>query len=409
MADSPTRTAGTPTRPACPVSLPTAREHALDPPRRFAELREESPITRLALPDGTEGWLVTDYELACDVLADQRFSARQDLRVPPGGQEPPPPAAPGFFVRMDAPEHTRYRRHLAGQFTRRRMALLEPRVAEIAEEYAERMAAGGAPADLVRDYALPVPSLVVCELLGVPYAERDRFQRDTAVAFDVEQPAERVTAALSDLSAFLADLVRSRSRSPREDLVSGLLGTGDLTEEEVTAMTFLLLVAGHETTASMLSLGVFALLTGPAGWRGALTGPDRRRSERVVDELLRHLTIMQFGAMRVAREDLEVRGERVRAGEAVVVSLAAANRDPRAFPEPDALDPDRERPMHLAFGVGAHHCLGHQLARMELRIGYGALFRRLPDLRLAVAPRNVRMRDASAVYGVQSLPVAWGA
>lgn len=401
MADAPTPS-------ACPVSLPTAREHALDPPPRFAELRERSPITRLALPDGTEGWLVTDYELACDVLVDQRFSARQDIRVPPPGQAPAPPAAPGFFVRMDAPEHTRYRRRLAGQFTRRRMLLLESRIGEIAEEHVERMLSAGAPADLVADYALPLPSLVICELLGVPYGERERFQRDAAVAFDVGQPRERVSAALADLNAFLAELVRRKRREPGEDLLSGLLDAPDLTDEEVAAMAFLLLVAGHETTASMLALGAFALLTHPGPWRGALTGTDPKPMARLVDELLRYLTIMQFGAMRVAREDLEVRGERVRAGEAVVVSLSAANRDPRAFPGPDVLDPGRERPMHLAFGLGAHHCLGHQLARTELRLGYGTLFRRIPDLRLAVPPHSVRMRDTSAVYGVHSLPVSWG-
>jgi cytochrome P450 len=393
----------------CPVNLPTVREHALDPPPEFAELRERSLLARLAFPDGTEGWLVTDYELACEVLVDQRFSARQDLRTPPEGQAPPPPAAPGFFVRMDAPEHTRYRRHLVGQFTRRRMLRLEPRVAAIAEEHVDRMLAEGAPADLVADYALPLPSLVVCELLGVPYGERVRFQRDTAVAFDVGRSPAQVSAAMTDLNAFLADLVRRKRREPGEDLISGLLEAPDLTDDEVAAMAFLLLVAGHETTASMLALGAFTLLTRPGRlWRDTLAGADPRLVDPVVDELLRYLTIMQFGAMRVVREDLETRGERLRAGEAVVVSLAAANRDPRAFPEPDELRPDGERPMHLAFGLGAHHCLGHQLARLELRLGYGTLFRRIPDLRLAVPPTSVRMRDTSAVYGVRSLPVAWG-
>lgn len=400
--------AGIPTPPTIPVSLPTVRERALDPPTRFAELRGRSPIVRLALPDGTEGWLVTGYELACEVLRDQRFSARQDIRVPPEGQDPPPPAAPGFFVRMDAPEHTRYRRYLTGQFTRRRMGLLEARVEEIAREHVDRMLSRGAPADLVTDYALPLPSLVICELLGVPYGRRERFQRDTAVAFDVGQPGERVSAAMADLNAFLAELVRHKRQRPGDDVISGLLAAPDLTDEEVTAMAFLLLVAGHETTASMLALGAFTLLTHPGQWRGALTDPEPRRMERLVDELLRYLTIMQFGAMRVALEDVELSGERVRSGEAVVVSLAAANRDPEAFPEPDALDGDRKRPLHLAFGLGAHHCLGHQLARMELRLGYGTLFRRIPDLRLAVPSHTVRMRDTSAVYGVHSLPVAWG-
>ncbi|MFE1100722.1 cytochrome P450 [Nocardiopsis alba] len=397
-----------PGRSACPVSLPIERERALDPPARYALLRERSPITGLAFPDGTRGWLVTGHAPAREVLLDDRFSARQDIRAMPAGRRPSPPAAPGFFVRMDAPEHTRYRRRLAGWFTRRRVREMEPRIEGIARECAGAMRERGAPADLVADYALPLPSLVICELLGVPYADRGRFQHDTGVAFDVGASPERVDAAISDLNGYLVELVERRRREPDGGLLSGLLSEGDLDDREIVSMAFLLVVAGHETTAGMLGLGAFALLSAPDPDPWKEVWKEEASGRAAVEELLRYLTVMQFGAMRVAREDLDLRGERIGAGEAVVVSLAAADRDPEVFPEPDRLDPGRDASTHLAFGAGPHHCLGHQLARSELRIGLGTLFEEFPDLRPAVPPERVRMRTTSAVYGVHALPVTWG-
>ncbi|MGI8312590.1 cytochrome P450 [Saccharopolyspora hattusasensis] len=388
-----------------PVALPIRRRHVFNPPEELGSLRERAPISPLRFPDGTTGWLITGYSVVREVLTDNRFSARHELRKLPPGQPRPEPAAPGFFVRMDAPRHTRYRKLLIGQFTQRRMIQLTPRIEAITEECLDALENRPRPVDLVQHFALPVPSLVISELLGVPYADREVFQRNTATMVDLASGQERVAAASAEISRFLADLVQRKRRCPADDLLSGLIGAGDLTDAELTSIAFLLLVAGHETTANMLSLGVFALLCHPAQLAALKAGPER--ADGAVEELLRYLTIMQFGMLRVVREDIDLHGYRIAAGEAVMLSLPAANRDPAQFPAPDALDITRNQPGQLSFGHGAHFCLGHQLARIELRIAYTALLRRFPELRLAVPPKEVPRREAMSIYGLHRLPVTW--
>ncbi|MFG1702202.1 cytochrome P450 [Nonomuraea sp. M3C6] len=365
-----------------------------DPP---AELRGLPPMSRLEFADGHLGWLATTSAAARAVLGDPRFSARQELKhaalrsVRPGG--PASPAPPGFFAATDPPEHTRYRRLLTGQFTVRRMRVLEPRIERIAAEHLDAMAKAGPPVDLVRAYALPIPSLVICELLGVPYDDHDFFQERSA---RIVTPGADSAGALADLTTYLGALVRRKRATPDDDLISGL--TGDLTDEELTNVALILLVAGHETTANMLALGVFALLEHGQPYEDA-----------AVEELLRWLSILHLGApSRAALEDVEVEGELVRQGETVALSLPVINRDRAVFEEPDALRLDRaEARRHLAFGYGVHQCLGQQLARIELRIGYRALFERFPGLRLAVPATEVPLKTDASVYGVSALPVTW--
>ncbi|WP_181448785.1 cytochrome P450 [Nonomuraea aridisoli] len=370
--------------PACPFSPP-------------AELRGLPAMSRLEFADGHLGWLATTMAAAKVVLGDPRFSARQELKhVPvrsarPGG--PAAPAPPGFFATMDPPGHTRYRRLLTGRFTVRRMRELEPRVERIAAEHLDAMAAAGPPADLVSAYALPIPSLVICELLGVPYDDRGFFQDRTA---RIVLPDRDTAGAIADLSAYLGELVRRRRAEPGDDLISDL--TGDLTDEELANVAMILLVAGHETTANMLALGTFALLERGVAYE-----------EGAVEELLRWLSVLQLGApSRAALEDVEVAGALVRKGETVAMSLSVVNRDPDEFDDPDALLPGRpEARRHLAFGHGVHQCLGQQLARIELRAGYRALFDRFPGLRLAVSAAEVPLKEGAAVHGVERLPVTW--
>ncbi|TDD29264.1 cytochrome P450, partial [Nonomuraea terrae] len=283
-------------------------------------------------------------------------------------------------------------RLLTGRFTVRRMRELEPRIERIAADHLDAMAAAGPPADLVSAYALPIPSLVICELLGVPYDDRGFFQERTARIVRGHDTA----GAIADLSAYLGELVRRRRAEPAGDLISDL--TGDLTDEELANVAMILLVAGHETTANMLALGTFALLEHGSAYE-----------EGAVEELLRWLSVLQLGApSRVALEDVEVAGTLVRKGETVALTLPVINRDPDEFDDPDALLPGRpEARRHLAFGHGVHQCLGQQLARVELRIGYRALFDRLPGLRLAVPAAEVPLKQGAAVYGVESLPVTW--
>lgn len=391
-------------------SLPVERITPFDPPPELAQQRAASPLSRLRYPDGHLGWLVTGYHLARQVLSDPRFSARSELkRVPTArpGIEPfyGAPALPGWLVDMDAPEHTRIRRQLAKAFTAHRMRSLRPRIEVIVGDCLSAMGEAGDPVDLVEFFALPVPSLVICELLGVPYTERTGFQRDSATLFSLEATAEQAARAMADLEAFLTDLTAHKRRRPGEDLVSTLAADGELTTAEIAGVAALLLSAGHETTAGSLGLGVFALLNHPDQLARLTAEPGL--ADSAVEELLRYLTIFHFGVPRTPLEDVPLAGEVVRTGEAVTVSLPAANRDPERFADPDRLDIGRRQGGHLAFGHGVHQCIGQNLARTEMRMAFPALFRRFPSLRLAVPPEQVPLGRDNGFYGVHRLPVHW--
>ncbi|GGT42474.1 cytochrome P450 [Nonomuraea spiralis] len=392
------------------VVFPVVRSSPFDPPDDLRRWQEQAPIHSLTYPGGHEGWLVTGYAAARAVLADPRFSSRlENLRWPiawegldPAGFVQPP----GFFMQLDPPDHTRLRRHLSAQFTVRRLKALEPGIERITAQALDAMEAKGAPAELVREFALPVPSLVICELLGVPYADRDRFQHDSATALRVGSTAEEVTAAMASLFGYLYELVGAKRAQPADDLLSGLVSGGELPVEEITGMAMLLLVAGHETTASMLGLGAYALLEHP-GQLAALRA-DPSLWDGAVEELLRHLSVAHLGPLRAAQEDVEIAGRTIRKGQVVTLSIPAANRDPERFDDPETLDVTKPaKAGHLAFGHGIHQCLGHQLARIEMRIAYRALFDRFPHLRLAVPSQEVPMRTDMTIYGVHRLPVSW--
>ncbi|MFH8404394.1 cytochrome P450 [Streptomyces sp. NPDC018019] len=390
------------------VSLPTARRCPLDPPEEYGRIRKAGAPARVALPGGGQGWLFTRYEDVRAVLADPRFSSRTH-GVAPAGDGGPARVPPGMFILMDPPEHTRYRRLLNGGFSARRIRKLLPRIEQIVEERLAAMAAtGGGPVDVVREFALPIPSLVVCELLGVPYEDVAEFQRTSSTLLSLEDDAE-VDAARDEVCAFIHRLVVAKRARPADDLLSELITAPDaqppLSDEELVGMGTLLLVAGHESTASMLALGLLTLLEHPERLAALRADPDG--AERVVDELLRYLTVFQFGMFRTAAEDVETAGVRIRQGETVIASLAAANRDPERFTGPDAFDPGRRRGTHLSFGHGVHQCVGLQLARVELTIALRALVRRFPGLELAVPVQKLKFREDAVVYGVEELPVRW--
>nr|WP_042195884.1 cytochrome P450 [Kibdelosporangium sp. MJ126-NF4]CEL22286.1 putative cytochrome P450 hydroxylase [Kibdelosporangium sp. MJ126-NF4]CTQ93068.1 putative cytochrome P450 hydroxylase [Kibdelosporangium sp. MJ126-NF4] len=383
--------------------LPIDRVTPLDPP---AELHERGPLSRLTFADGTVGWLVTTHQLARAVLADQRFSVRPETRKSPVRAElSAEPAKPGMFILQDPPDHTHYRRLLTGQFTVRRMNQLIPRIQEIADNHVEAMRKHGPPVDLVQAYALPIPSLVICEILGVPYADRGMFQDNSHKMLDLSRTSEEIKAAIENVESFLLDLVRSMRRAPGDDMLGGLIAESGLSDEEIATMGFLLLIAGHETTANMLGLGTFTLLTNPEQLR--LLRADPSLVDNAVEELLRYLTILHFGTTRTAAEDVELGGQLIKAGEPVSISLPAANRDPMRFVDPDRLALNGTPTGHVAFGHGIHQCLGQQLARIEMRIGFATLLREFPTLRLATASQDVRLRDQMAIFGVHELPVAW--
>ncbi|MFC9762012.1 cytochrome P450 [Rhodococcus jostii] len=398
---------------AVPYGLPMERDAGpFDPPRQITRLRETRPVSPMVFPDGHEGWLVTGYDAVRQLMADTRFSSRQDigiLHVPyetpgmPAATEPSP-QMPGVFIAMDPPDHTRMRRTLTGAFTVKRMKQLEDHIIDVAERRLDEMARLTPPVDLVKEFALPVPSLVICELLGVPYADRDTFQVNSANFLIKDQPLDDKMAAYGALSTYLAELVTHKRAAPGDDILSDLARDDDLTIEELTGAAFLLLLAGHETTANMLALGTFALLENPEQLTELRSDPDLLPD--AVEELLRYLSVADI-FYRYATEDIGLGGETIREGSTVVVSLLAANRDPQRFDNPDTLDIRRKARGHLSLGHGVHLCLGQQLARLEMRAGFEGLLRRFPTLGLAIPAGDVKLRTDMNIYGVHELPVTW--
>ncbi|KAA5834507.1 cytochrome P450 [Saccharopolyspora hirsuta] len=397
-----------------PHGLPVERDASpFDPPSRISRLRESRPVSPMIFPDGHEGWLITGYDAARQALADTRFSSRQDLGVihlpyeTPGMPvfTEPSPAEPGMFIAMDPPDHTRLRRKLTGAFTVKRMKRLEAHIAEITERQLDELERLTPPVDLVKEFALPVPSLVICEMLGVPYADRDTFQVNSSKLMVRDISFDDKMAAYTAMSGYLAELVTRKRAEPGEDILSDLARDDDLAVEELVGIAFLLLLAGHETTANMLGLGTFALLEHPEQLAELRADPDLLPD--AVEEFLRYLSVADV-FYRYAAEDVELCGETIREGSTVAISLLAANHDPERFENPDALDVHRKARGHLAFGHGVHQCLGQQLARIEMRAGFAGLLRRFPTLRLAVPAAEVRLRTDMNIYGVHELPVTWG-
>ncbi len=398
------------------TTMPAARRAGcpFDPPAELVEAREHGPISPYTFPGGKPGWLVTGYDLVRAVLADQRFSSRKELMLHPTidfGDMEIPPAPPGEFLLTDEPQHSRYRKPLAGKFTARRMRLLTERVEQITAEHLDAMAAAGPPTDLVTAFAKPIPAVMICELLGVPYRDRGSFQENIDKFMNGETSDEDLLAAYTATQEYLAELVVAKRANPTDDVLSELTDSaqtnGDLTDEELRGMSLILLAAGLDTTANMLALGTFALLQNPA--QLAALRADPALVDGAVEELLRYLSVAKT-FWRTALEDVELGGRTVKAGDRMILSYNTANRDPERFTDPHALDLHREPRGHLAFGHGTHLCLGQQLARVELRVAFPALLDRFPTLRLAVPADEVALRPETAdIYGVKSLPVTWDA
>ncbi|WP_128376156.1 cytochrome P450 [Streptomyces cavernae] len=402
-------------RPDAPV-IPTDRGKCpFDPPAAYARLREEepvSPITFQVFPKDPSGWLVTRHDLVRQILADNRFSHRNELLAHvvappfPMTEYAPQPSPPGSFAKTDAPEHSKYRRLLAGHFTVRRVQGYEPELARIVDEALDAMAAKGSPADLLTDFAEVVSVRSVCSLMGVS-AElmADIWEHFTAL-MTLTYTLEEFVHHIESMDAALRPMVRERMAQQGDDFFGQLAATGELTEDELVNLAVLTLGGSLDTTPNMLVLSTFALLQHPEQLALLQSRPELYEAG-AVDELMRYLTISQLGSSRCALEDVEIGGVTVKAGQTVVLSLPAANRDPAVFDDPDALDVTRIPRKHLALGFGAHQCLGQHLARATLRIGLRTLFERFPELRLAVPADEVPLRDRAVHYGVDRLPVAW--
>jgi len=381
-----------------------------DPAPVLSETQQASPLRRVRFWDGSTPWLVSRHAEQRVLLGDPRVSADNRKSGYPNFAENFGMSGLSFLV-MDDPEHRRLRRMVLPLFTVKRVEAMRPRVQQIVDERLDGLLAGPKPVDLVEELALPVPSLVICELLGVPYAERDFFQSNSSAVVRESSTPEQRDVAIGALVEFLGLLVEARLADPGDDLLSGLAGrihAGELTREEATEIAVLMLLAGHETTANMIALGTLALLEHPdqlAVLRANLDNPKLVSS--AVEELLRYLTIVHGGRRRTALEDISVAGQTIRAGEGMILTNETGNRDPAVFADPDSLDLQRDARGHLAFGFGVHQCVGQPLARLQLQVVYRTLFRRVETLALATELSRIPFKDDGFIYGVYELPVTW--
>jgi cytochrome P450 len=367
-------------------------------------------LVRAEMPDGSMAWLVGGYSEARQVVTDCRFSRAGAVAAGRAMQGFEMFAAASLNG-MDPPEHTRIRKLVASAFTARRVAVLRPRVTLIVDGLIDAMLSGPHPADLVSAFALPLPVRVICEMLGVPESDMEQFHAwsDTVLG-DWENNGDVILSALAEMYEYFGRLVELKRVQPADDLMTALIAARDssdrLSEQELTTLGCTLLVGGHETTANQISLSLVALLCHPAELARLVADPALIPG--AVEELLRYVSLGGgLAPARMATEDLELGGITIRAGEVAVPLYTTANRDPDEFTDPDRLDVGRNVVAHLAFGAGAHHCVGAQLARLELQEAFRGLLTRLPGLRLAAPVAQLRYKPGMAVYSLSELPVSW--
>ncbi|MET9531738.1 MULTISPECIES: cytochrome P450 [unclassified Streptomyces] len=401
------------TEPLVDQPVTRAPGKPLDPPAEFTQLREDQPLVKVRFPNGSTGWLATRFEEGSQVFSDPRLSAKRWRHDTPEGEVAEAGEDSPFdvgFVFMDEPEHGAYRRLLSGRFTPKAVRTkLQPYLDRIIDEHLDAIAAGPETFDFIEAMALPIPCLVICELLGVPYKDRDGFHHATEAMMDMGRSREERDAGAHWLVGYITDLVAEKRRTgDTEGILAELINRADgadavLTDRQLIGLGVLLLFAGHDTTAAMMGLSTLTLLTHPEQRQKLVEHPEKTGT--AVEELMRYLTIVQFGLGRVAKEDLELGGAQIKKGELVVVAMNAANRDPRTFENPDVLDIDRRMVRHMGFGYGVHACLGQNVARAELTSVLPKLFKRFPDLRLATPLEEVPMDFTGTNYGVRKLMV----
>ena len=381
----------------------------LDPVPQLGQWRSTEAVRKLTFPFGISAWLVSGYDEAKTVLAHPTGYSNDfaNLTAVTGGGAPEE-QDPGGLGMADPPKHTRLRKLLTPEFTMRRLRRLIPDIERIVADRLDALAGADRPAEFIEQFAMPVPSLVICALLDVPYPDRESFQRLSGSRFELFGGAGTGLDAITESLAFMAELVDTQRKAPGDGLLGMIIREhGDeITDRELAGLADGVLIGGHETTASMLALGTIALLRNPE-LAAVMRSGDPEAVSDAVDELLRYLTVVQMAFPRFAKQDVEVGGQLIKAGDMVLCSLSAANRDPILGSEIESIDPHRDTSSHLAFGYGIHRCVGAELARMELRIAYPALLQRFPDLALAVPFEDLEFRPYSIVYGLESLPVTF--
>lgn len=389
------------------IPLPRAEHCPLAAPAEFVDWRDE-PGLRRVMYHGRPAWAVSRYRDIRAALLDPRLSADTiPAALKPAG---PDSTIPVMFARVDDPEHHRLRRMMTRDFTFRRCEAMRPQIQDLVDQHLDRMIAGGPPADLVRDFALPVPSLVIAMLLGVPAEDLGLFQHHSTVGLQTSATDEQRAESFGAMYVYIHELVERRVHDPGDDLISrlvtGYVMTGQLTRETAAMTGVVMMLAGHETSANMISLGTVALLDNPDVFRRLGETGDSSAAANVVEELMRYLSIVHSQVDRVATENLTLGGQVVRAGDFLVMNLPAGNWDPEFTDHPETFDPGRNYRGHLGFGYGTHQCIGQNLARVEMQVAFATLARRLPGLKLAVPPEELSFKEAD-IYGMKELPVSW--
>ncbi|QHC23748.1 cytochrome P450 [Streptomyces sp. GS7] len=384
------------------VDLPLRRPGVPFPPPHYADYRNHEGLVLSHLPDGRRVWLVTRHEDVRTVLTSPEISSNPAHEGFPNigttGGVPTQDQIPGWFVGMDSPEHDRFRKALIPEFTVRRVRAMRPAIERTVDAQLDAMLAAGDTADLVADFALPIPSLVISSLLGVPPADREFFESRTRVLVSLRTATDDDRmAATKDLLRYISRLVDIKQKWGGDDLITRLLATGSIAPHELSGVLMLLLIAGHETTANNIALGVVTLLTNPQ-WIG---------DDRAVEETLRFHSVADIVSLRVAVEDVEIAGQLIKAGEGIIPLVAAANHDEDVFACPHAFDPSRSARSHVAFGYGVHQCLGQNLVRVEMEVAYRKLFERIPNLQLDVPLDRLGIKYDGVLYGLHQLPVRW--
>lgn len=392
-----------------PVSRPSGCP--FDPAREYAAFRQSDSPSKVSTPAGVDAYVVSRYDEVRTVLRDSRLSSRS---APSDHARPDAEldrsVESGSIIHNDGDAHKRLRRMLATEFAVKRMEAMRPRIVAMIEAQLDAMLAKEGPVDLVQEFALPIPSLVICELLGVPYEDRDQFQQRSALLVTVDGDPDEMMRVSGELNQYMVSLVLAKQAKRDDDLLSRLITRGEelgqpLSLPELVSVGITLLIAGHETTANMIALSTLALLRHPAQLEALRDDPSLATS--AVEELLRYLSVVQFGLFRHVTSDLPVGAATIEAGGFLIAALSSANRDETVFADPDRLDLARKQSAHVAFGFGPHQCLGQQLARVELEEVFSRLYARIPTLRLAVPFEEISYKNNTLVYGVNQLPVTW--
>ncbi len=391
-----------------PPAFPVPRECPFEPPEIYQEWRSTCPAAKVTLPNGSSAWVLTRNEDVRRVLGSDKVTTKPGKAKLRAGVVMPPGEDTNLLY-LDNPKHGHYRKMLVKEFTPKHIQAMRPRIEQIVNRCIDSLLEQDAPADLVRTFCLPIPSMVICQLLGVPYAKHEYFERLAAKLTDIATAPEEYASTLAELTSYMDQVVAEKESDPTDDIIGRLIEsrvrTGELTHDQLVGFAMLLLIAGYETTANQIAMGVLNLLI------------DRERLEdvrrdpglwpNVIEEMLRIASISDKVPVRTALDDIEVADRTITAGEGVIALLGAANHDPAVFENPNLFDPERNNRASVAFGFGIHTCVGQNLARAELDVAFRLLFERVPTLELHTPVDKIRFKQDQHVFGPEEFKVRW--